>query len=217
MKKIALFFVFNFIFLVKIFPQKNKFEKEIIQFEKHDSLYFPPKGANLFVGSSSIKLWQLMETDFSGYQVINRGFGGSNLVDLAYFTERIILKYEPSKIFIYSGENDIADSSSASETLERFKTVFYKIRNSLPKVPILFISIKPSIARFSQYPTQIVANQLIKKFLAEQSNTKFINIVPKMMLRGKPNPSLFLGDKLHMNRKGYEIWTKKLKKHLTKN
>jgi lysophospholipase L1-like esterase len=211
------FIVFAILFSPLInFAQNNSFENEILAFEKHDSLYAPKANANLFVGSSSIKFWKYMEADFEGYPVINRGFGGSNLLDLEYYLDRIVLKYKPAKIFIYSGENDISQGANEVAVYDRFRSVFEKIRATLPDVPIVFISIKPSIARIEQLTTQRVANKLIKEYIAGKPNTQFVNIVKKMMLKGKPNPSIFVEDKLHMNMKGYEIWTKALKKYLVK-
>ncbi|MES2796735.1 MAG: GDSL-type esterase/lipase family protein [Bacteroidota bacterium] len=176
----------------------------------------PIKNANLFVGSSSIRLWKTIGSDFDGYPIINRGFGGSNLIDLEAFTDRIIIKYSPAKIFIYSGENDLAEGIAPEEVLHRFEKVFLKIREKLPQVPIVFISLKPSIARVRQLPAQKITNQLIYNYLEKQTKTQFVNIMGKMSLKGKPNPSLFITDKLHMNRRGYEIWIKKLKKYLVK-
>ena len=216
MKKTLKFLLLLLLACQTAFSQINKFENEILAFEKHDSLYTPQPNANLFVGSSSIKFWKTLEADFEGFRVINRGFGGSNLKDLDFFTERIILKYSPAKIFIYSGENDINDSANEKEVLDRFISVFTKIRISLPNVPIVFISIKPSIARKEQFGIQTAANQLIKTFISNQENAEFVSVVKKMLLKGKPNPSIFIDDKLHMNRKGYEIWTKKLKRYLVK-
>jgi lysophospholipase L1-like esterase len=194
--------------------QTNPFEKEILAFEKSDSIRMPLKNANLFIGSSSIRLWESLSYDFPQKSTINRGFGGSNLVDLAFFADRIIEKYEPAKIFIYSGENDIAAGATAQQTFERFQIVFEKIRNTMPIVPILFISIKPSPSRWNQFATQNEANNLIKSYLDSKPNAEFVSIVNKMLQRGKPNPSIFIGDKLHMNKKGYEIWTKKLKRYV---
>lgn len=216
MKKFIFIFFAVCIGQNSLFSQQKKFEKEIIAFEKQDSIRAPVKNANLFVGSSSIRLWRSIDSDFPKQAIINRGFGGSNLVDLEGYIPRIVTKYSPAKVFIYSGENDIAEGVTAQETLERFQKVFTKIRESLPNVPIVFISIKPSESRWAQYQTQKEANQLIKSYLKTQTDAKFINIVGKMLLKGKPNPSLFIADKLHMNRKGYEIWVKQMKKYLVK-
>ncbi len=194
----------------------NKFEERIKEFEQEDSIKMPKKGANLFVGSSSIALWDNLAKDFPEYKVINRGFGGSGLADLEHFTTRIISNYEPAKVFIYSGENDIGDGAKAQATLLMFKSVFGKIRSISPTLPILFISIKPSYSRLHQFETQKEANKLIKAFIKSQKHAEFVNIVDKMLIDGKPDSTLFLEDKLHMNDKGYKIWAKKLKKYLVK-
>jgi lysophospholipase L1-like esterase len=214
MKKIYLIITLTFLAKQILIGQKNQFEAEITHFEKEDSIQMPIQNSNLFTGSSSIKLWGNLGSNFIGYSVLNRGFGGSKLTDLEIFTERIITKYSPGKIFIYSGENDIDGGATAEQVLDRFIKVFIKIRTSMPNIPIAFISIKPSIARESQFEIQKQANKLIKRYLQTQSNTDFINIVPKMLLKKKPNPSLFIADKLHMNQKGYEIWTKKIRRYL---
>jgi lysophospholipase L1-like esterase len=209
---ISVFFIcFNF-----GFGQVLRFENEILNFEKRDEFKKPPTQANLFVGSSSIRLWHSIDADFEGFSIINRGFGGSTLADLDLLVHRIITKYQPAKIFIYSGENDIADGATAEETFDRFKKVYSKIRVTMPEVKIVFISIKPSIARQAQFETQSKANMLIKSFLEKETNTEYANIANKMLMKKKPNPSLFIADKLHMNQKGYEIWTKKLKRYLVR-
>ncbi len=198
---------------LNIQAQSNRFETEIKAFEKIDSLKMPPQNANLFVGSSSIKFWKTLQEDFRQNQVINRGFGGSNLEELALFSERIITKYSPSKIFIYSGENDINDGATADDVLSRLKIVVEKIR-AISKTPIVFISIKPSVARATQIKTQNQANSLIKKYLRKIENAKFVSIVKEMQIKKAPNKSLFVNDMLHMNAAGYQIWVKKLKKYM---
>ena len=112
MKKILIIILFASFGTTSIFSQQKKFEKEILAFEKQDSLRQPPKNANLFVGSSSIRLWRTVDSDFPKHFIINRGFGGSNLVELEGYIPRIVTKYAPAKIFIYSGENDIAEGVS---------------------------------------------------------------------------------------------------------
>lgn len=213
MRKINFIIFFISALSFNLLAQKNRFESEIKAFEKQDSIKLPPENANLFVGSSSIRFWKTLQQDFPDKQVINRGFGGSNLVELTLMSDRIIAKYNPSKIFIYSGENDINDGVSAVETLERLKTVVEKIRQK-SKVPILFISIKPSIARVSQIETQKQANKLIKRYLGKIENAEYVSIVKEMQIKKAPNKSLFVKDMLHMNALGYQIWTKKLKKYL---
>ncbi|MEQ8881269.1 MAG: hypothetical protein RLQ12_16615, partial [Cyclobacteriaceae bacterium] len=101
-----------FVFTISILQAQEqgpqRFEKTILEYEEADKANFPPKGANLFVGSSSIRIWQDIADYFPDHEVINRGFGGSMYSDLLYYLDRIVLPYEPAKIFIYEGDNDIA-------------------------------------------------------------------------------------------------------------
>lgn len=203
-----------FLCVSNLFAQSSKFENRIQEFEKLDSVKMPPQGANLFVGSSSIALWESIETDYKDFKVINRGFGGSGLLDLVHFASRIITNYNPSKVFIYSGENDLGEGATAMQTAEMFKKVFETIRKLSPNLPILFISIKPSYSRLHQFQIQNEANQLIKTYIKTQKKAEFVNVVNLMLVEGKPDSTLFIADKLHMNAKGYQIWTKKLKKFL---
>lgn len=212
----------NFIFIIllcvscSIYAQENKFEKVIQQFEQLNAVNKPPEGANLFVGSSSIELWQSVVTDYKDYKVINRGFGGSGLTDLVYFTPRIITNYNPSKIFIYSGENDLGEGASAMGTFQMFEQLFLKIRSINPVVPIVFISIKPSYSRLHQMGIQKETNRIIKKYIKKQKNAEFVDIFKLMLIEGKPDSTLFIKDKLHMNAKGYQIWKKQIEKYLVK-
>jgi hypothetical protein len=60
------------------FSQTRKpFQSEIDEFKKLDGLQNPPKNPIIFVGSSSFRLWNNLQTDFPAYPILNRGFGGS--------------------------------------------------------------------------------------------------------------------------------------------
>lgn len=200
------------------FSQTNApFYQEINNYKKQDSVYKQLQKPVLFVGSSSLRMWKDLEKTFKPYHAINRGFGGSTLVDAIYYAEDIIYPYQPKQIFIYSGENDIASGASAEITLDRFKILFQLIRKKMPQVPIIFISIKPSISRENLMPQFIKANQLIHNFLKNQPATDYVDVFQVMLNEnGKPMNDIFLADKLHMNQKGYDIWIKALKPYLEK-
>lgn len=178
----------------------------------------PPKNAILFVGSSSLRMWKNMQEMLPEYSVINRGFGGSNLLDLQRYLGDIVFPYQPKQIIIYSGENDIAsDTVQAPEVLARFKTVFEQIRQQMPKVAIVFISIKPSPSRLKFKPIIEESNQLIRAYLKKQPKTKYVDVYSKMLLaNGRPKPQIFIQDSLHMNQQGYQIWKKAITPYLTK-
>lgn len=199
-----------------IFPscsQENEkpFYEDIQAFKKADLASPPPENAILFVGSSSFAMWKDVQDYFPGYTIINRGFGGSGLKDAIEYEDDIIAPYRPKQIVIYSGENDVAGNFTANDVLQRFTTLFKMIRRDLPDVNVVYISIKPSPSREKFMPEMASANEMIKKFLAGQKNTTFVDVYSKMLdASGKPRPELFLDDMLHMKPVGYQIWKEAL-------
>jgi lysophospholipase L1-like esterase len=145
--------------------------------------------------------------------MLNRGFGGSSLEDLIYYAPQILFAYTPRQIIVYGGENDLAASAQPSTklVLKRFKQLYRLIRNRWPSVPIVYISIKPSPARWQLESSFVEANERIKGFIQKQKDIQFLDLHTAMLTtEGKTRPELYIGDRLHMNAKGYEIWKNKL-------
>jgi lysophospholipase L1-like esterase len=222
MKKIPLYIsclvsmVFAFQF---VYAQQPPFYEEIQQFKKKDSISFPPKNAILFVGSSSFRKWEDVQSYFPGYKIINRGFGGSTLPDVIRYANNVILPYHPKQVLVYCGDNDLAASDTVTPQIvtSRFRNLFHIIRTNLPKANIAYVSIKPSPSRAKLMPKMKQANLLIKSFLQKQKNTSFIDVYKPMLLpTGEPKPEIFLEDSLHMNAKGYAIWKKVIQPYLKK-
>jgi lysophospholipase L1-like esterase len=188
------------------------FQDEIDAFIKKDSIQMPAANSILFVGSSSFNYWKDISNYFPGYPIINRGFGGSSLTDVIHFKQETILKYKPKQIYIYCGENDIAASDTITPQIvfERFKTLYTIIRTHLGnKVPVLYVSIKPSVARWSMENKFVAANALIRNYINKQKHTQFLDVHSAMLdTNGEVFKDIFIGDKLHMNAKGYSIWQK---------
>ena len=197
--------------------QHPPFYDEIQNFKKLDSAHFPPKNAILFVGSSSIRKWEDVQSYFPDKIVINRGFGGSELTDAIRYANDIIIPYHPKQIVIYSGENDLAysDSITPAIVLSRFRKLFNIIRSAMPNVSVIFVSIKPSPSRARLMPGMVETNRLVKQFLQSKKKTVFIDVYYKMLDKdGQPMKGIFESDNLHMNAKGYHIWQKAIAPYL---
>lgn len=197
--------------------QAQPFIDEIKAYQRTDSTNPPGKNPILFVGSSSFRLWKDYQNYFPGYTILNRGVGGSSLPDIIRYTDQIIIPYQPRQIMIYCGENDFAssDTVTAAMVVNRFRELFTKIRQQLPKVPISYISIKPSPSRAKHKEKAIEANAAIQQYLSVQPKTSFVNVWDVMLGKdGKPLPHIFLKDSLHMNAAGYAIWQEQIRKHL---
>jgi lysophospholipase L1-like esterase len=204
----------------KLIAQQFPFYDEIREFRKEDSLHKPRPNSILFVGSSSFRKWTDVQDYFPGYPIINRGFGGSSIPDVIRYQDDVIFKYHPKQIVFYCGENDFAASDTVSVTtvVNRFTTLFTTIRQRLPGVPFVFVSIKPSPSRIHLRSKFEEANKQIKRFLSHQTHTVFVDVFPLMLdANGQPRKELFLEDMLHMKPEGYRIWQRALMPHLIKN
>lgn len=188
-----------------------KWEKEIAAFEAKDQENPPAKGGIVFVGSSSIRKWTTLEQDFPHHRVLNRGFGGSELSDSVYFADRIVIPYAPRMIVVYAGGNDINAKKTAETVFASFKAFVKKVRAKMPDAPIAYISIAGNPKRWAQVEEVKKANALIADYVKNNPNLKlkYIDVFSKMLgADGLPLPDIFVADQLHMNPKGYALWTK---------
>src|SRR6185437_2251484 len=137
-----------------------QWNRDIAAFQASDRQHPPAAGAVLFIGSSSIRFWKSLASDFPEMRTINRGFGGSEIDDATFFADRIVAPYHPRAIVMYAGDNDLADGD--------FAAFVRKARALDPAVPIAFIAIKPSVARKALLPQIRQANALVRRYAASQ-------------------------------------------------
>lgn len=216
--KAIIFFQLLF-YIINVSAQNPPFRNDIQAFKKKDSIAMPVNYKTLFIGSSSFTKWVTLEQDLAEYAPLNRAFGGSTLLDVIRYRKDVIEKYNPERIVIYCGENDIAssDTISGKTVLDRFQVLHQHIREKFPTTAIYFISLKPCPLRWSMSQRMLDANYRIADFCKNQKHTYFISIWNQMLTNSKPNPSLFIEDSLHMNSKGYDIWMKKIRKKVKIN
>jgi lysophospholipase L1-like esterase len=192
----------------------DRWESSIARFEALDAKHPPPKGAILFIGSSSIVGWDLAKS-FPGLPVINRGFGGSHLADSVRYAERIVLPYRPKIIVLYAGDNDLAAGKTPERVWEDYKAFVNKVHAALPQTKIIYIGIKPSIARWHLIDKIRKANRLIAETAATDQRLVFVDIEKPMLgPDGKPRQELLKADGLHLNQTGYKLWSDLLRPHL---
>ena len=185
-----------------------KWDGALRDFARSTEASRPPKGAVLFIGSSSIVKWKSLAEDFPGHQVINRGFGGSFLSDSANLVHHLVLPLQPKQIVVYAGGNDLNAGKTPEQVFAAFQTFVEKVHAKQPETPIAFISIAPNPARWAQVEKVKQANQLIADYIQSRAKLTFINVFPHMLGEdGLPKPDLFVADRLHMNEKGYALWT----------
>jgi lysophospholipase L1-like esterase len=211
---LRLLLTFTFTFALPALAQEPpadpfaKWAKEIAGIEMRLKDAPPAEGSVFFAGSSSIRLWDLKKS-FPDLPVVNVGFGGSVIRDTTHFADKILLPYGPKAIVFYAGDNDIGAKRTPEQVRDDFREFVTVVRARLPKTPILFVAIKPSIKRWSLYEQQTKANAYVKEECGKGENLKYVDVVGPMLGQdGMPRPDIFKADNLHMNDKGYEIWTK---------
>lgn len=185
----------------------SDFEPEVAHFEVADQTSPPPPAPIVFTGSSTITRWQSLVADFPDLPVMNRGFGGSRYSDIRAHYERVILRYRPSVVVLYSGDNDLAEGWAVSAVLGDFTNLVNRIRGDLPATRILAVSIKPSPARLRLIEQQRQFNEGARRFCATTTNVVFLDTFSAMLDQtGQPRIELFGPDRLHMNATGYALW-----------
>jgi lysophospholipase L1-like esterase len=192
-----------------------RFESEIAAFEAYDHKNAPPQDPILFVGSSTVRLWQTADA-FPGLPVINRGFGGSTIDDVNNYADRIVFKYKPRLIVFYSGDNDLAAGRTPDRVFNDFTTFATSVHERLPNTPLIYLAIKPSIARWKIWTQMQEVNARVKELVQQNKQLTYIDTAPPLLGDdGQPQKSLFRDDGLHMNDKGYALWNKLLMPVLT--
>ena len=145
---------------------------------------------------------------FPGLKTLNRGFGGSQIADSLHFVDRVVLPYRPKTIVFYAGDNDVAAGKKADEVYADYRAFVGKVHKDLPETKILYIAIKPSLARWNLVEEMRKANGLIAAFSSKDDLLEYVDIdAPMLGNDDKPREDLFLGDGLHLNETGYELWT----------
>ena len=187
-------------------PDEDRWAKEIAAFVADDeSRPFAPGGI-VFVGSSSIRLWNLAAA-FPGRRVLNRGFGGTQIQDAVQHIERLVLRHTPATVIFYAGDNDLSAGRTPQQVLTDFQAFAGRVHAALPSTRIAFIGIKPSLARWALIEKVRDANRLVRDACDRDDRLGFVDVDgPMLGWDGKPRADLFIKDGLHLSAKGYALW-----------
>jgi len=196
--------------LSSLSEKPDAWDRSIAEFEAQDRLHPPLSGAIVFTGSSSITFWKTLEQDMAPLPVINRGFGGSKIHQVAHYVDRIAIPYHPRAVVLFAGTNDIAGSKpkTAQQVFDGYRAFVKAVHAALPDTPIYYISITPTPSRWKLWPIVREANRLIQAHAETDSRLHFIDLTNVILgADGKPRRNLFRFDRLHPNKNGYAQWT----------
>ncbi|WP_247656720.1 GDSL-type esterase/lipase family protein [Maribacter sp. MMG018] len=174
--------------------------------KKYDSIWDNTKETIIFTGSSSIRMWKNLPALFPKYQILNTGFGGSQASDLLYYLDDLVLKYNPKKVFIYEGDNDIFAKKKPKEVVLTTEQIIARIKQTDPTVTIVLLSTKPSLSRWKLRGKYKKLNRKLRRLTLKDESLAFVDVWTPMLDGKKVKNDIFISDGLHMNQKGYDLW-----------
>jgi lysophospholipase L1-like esterase len=170
-----------------------------------------PKDENIkrivFYGSSSLRLWSTLESDFPELDIVNQSFGGSTLAACCWFFKRLVPAQSPDAMVVYAGDNDLGDGRHPEEVFLFFKNMMALIREYCGDIPVAFISVKPSLSRQYLADSILYTNKIIKDEIDRiHPNCTFVSVYDEMLVNGVPDSRFYQDDGLHLSELGYELW-----------
>ncbi|WP_243834443.1 SGNH/GDSL hydrolase family protein [Maribacter caenipelagi] len=191
---------------------ENAFTNEVKDITtKYDSIWDSNKETIVFTGSSSVRLWKKLEQEFPNHQIVNSGFGGSQASDLLLFTDELILSYNPKKVFIYEGDNDLWAKKRPTDVLDTTAEIIRRIKSKNPATEVILIAAKPSISRWKIRGKYKRLNRKMERFTKNDPQLYYVDVWKPMLNKRKLKTDIFIEDGLHMNQKGYDIWFEAIK------
>jgi lysophospholipase L1-like esterase len=203
---------------VKASANPEFFAADIAKFETADRDHTPPERPVVFVGSSSIRLWDTLQRDMAPLPAINRGFGGARLSSVVYFVDRVVIQYRPRAVVLYAGDNDLDAGKTPEDVVRDFKAFVSSVQSALPDVRIYYVSMKPNRVLWTRWPMYQQANEQISAICAHDPRLAYIDVATPLLAYGQPPPrDLFRFDGIHLSAKGYAIWTGIIRPRLQKD
>lgn len=185
----------------------DRFSREIAALAHRDLAPAAIEGSTLFVGSSSIRLWDVAHS-FPSVVTVNRGFGGATTADVLRHYPAVISRYKPASIVVYVGENDIAAGAEPDVVMTDVLHLLGRLRTDYPRARIVYLSMKPSPARWSLWGKMALVNAAVQAKAVGATAFDYLD-VSRAITRpdGQPDAGYFSPDGLHMNPTGYARWT----------
>ena len=194
-----------------------RWEKAIRAFEVQDAKHAPPTNAIVFTGSSTIARWKTLAKDYPGLPVLNRGFGGSQIVDATHFADRIVFPYLPKMVLLRAGGNDLWAGKTPAEVADDFQEFAETVHEHLPATKVVYLSWSPSLARWKQHEREKELNTLIAQYIANKPWLEYVETYDLPLgTNGLPRRELFVGDRLHFNAAGYKLLAERVRPCLPK-
>lgn len=199
----------------------HKLEEVDKKLQKTDSKieYVNPK--TLFLGDSITYGWDLNKFFTDSY--INKGINGAVTNDLIDRVKEDVIDYQPKKIFILIGTNDLGNGKKPAEVVNNIDKLIRMIQSESKNTKIYVESILPvndSDDREEHHDLEKRDNSVTKKTneelkeLCKRRNVTYIHTYDEFLNEDGNLKLDYTYDGLHLNNEGYEKLKNIIKKYL---
>lgn len=166
-----------------------------------------PKGAAIFYGSSSIRIWgqERLARHMAPAPALCHGIGGSCSEHMLYRYGALIKPYEPKMLVWYCGSNDLALGYTPEAAFALAERVFAWTHVDFPECKILLLSVFHCRSRDALWPEYQVFNRYQERYAAERPWVRALDLESLYHTEdGRIRDEIFQADQLHLNDEGYE-------------
>ena len=183
------------------------------------------EGQIVCYGPSNIALWYSLERDMLPYTAYNHGIGGCIDEDMIHYAPRLLYPYKPAAVIFQTGSNDIAQGIPLETILQNKKRMYGEFLAHMPQAQLIVCSGLPLPGRTQFWDATVETNALLRQMCAETDRLHFLDATDAMLTDHGPeslrtsdgryfNPAYFRIDKIHLNKKGHDVWTALMKNKL---
>ena len=221
LKTLVIFIGASFMLLVGILLCVN--EQEIIKINsrlERLERYTYNKESIVFLGDSITSRYDLNKY-FPNYNVYNSGIAGNMTKDILENMENRIFAYNPTKVFILIGTNDLVYSGLDNDGIKNnIEEIINKIYEKNSNTKIYLESIYPVNNSLNKEIVETRTNDNIKDLnnkiekICNNNKCTYINMYDNLTDKNGNMKRIYTVDGLHLNKIGYKVITNKLIKYL---
>lgn len=181
----------------------------------------------VMLGDSITSIYDLNEFYGEDKLIVNSGISGNKLDDISANLKTRVYAYNPSKIFLLIGINDILFDRAESDCVyNKIFEITKQIHEKLPNTKIYIESIYPYNSEYENHYNgkvsdyEFVSNTIndvnlhLKLYSAEYDYIKYINLYDELKDENGSFDLKYTYDGLHPNEEGYKVITELLKKYM---
>lgn len=176
----------------------------------------------VFLGDSITSLWNLKKY-FPDNHVVNSGIIGDKTTDILKDMENRVYRYNPSKVFVLIGTNDIPKNKSNEKIVNNIFKIIDGIKENRPDAKIYIESIYPvndtnntkidhtMVAKRSNDRIKEINSMIEKK--AKDYKITYIDIYDKLTDDDGNLDINYTAEGLHISDQGYDVIANEIKKY----